>query len=183
MPGIWRSNGRVWPRSPRSVYFGSLTISWLLTLSRSHADLYGGFYSGKNDHAAFWTTLQRLLPQFKSKEYTDFQRGRVLYDSMEAIFLVYSSREIVNSPGLRKLILTEFKLPLRATKFQADYHYESVILPMLDEDFEPKIDVNNLRRVLQFQGEQRRGRLAIIALLHARVDQLCGWNRTSRVLD
>jgi hypothetical protein len=102
----------------------------LLTLSRSHADLYGGFYSGKNDHAAFWTTLQRLLPQFKSKEYTDFQRGRVLYDSMEAIFLVYSSREIVNSPGLRKLILTEFKLPLRATKFQADYHYESVILPM-----------------------------------------------------
>src|ERR1700720_3391406 len=44
----------------------------------------------------------------------------------------------------------------------------------------PKIDVNQLQRVLQFQAERRRGRLAIIALLHARVNQLCGWNRTSR---
>ena len=26
------------------------------------ADIHGGFYNGKNDHAAFWTTLQRLLP-------------------------------------------------------------------------------------------------------------------------
>jgi hypothetical protein len=47
----------------------------------------------------------------------------------------------------------------------------------------PKIDVNHLQRVLQFQAERRRGRLAIIVLLHARVDQLCGWNRTSRVLN
>jgi hypothetical protein len=42
------------------------------------ADVYGGFYSGENDHAAFWTTLQRLLPQWKGKEYPDFKRGRVL---------------------------------------------------------------------------------------------------------
>jgi hypothetical protein len=42
----------------------------------------------------------------------------------------------------------------------------------------PKIDVNHLQRVLQFQAERRRGRLAIIALLHARVDQLCGWNES-----
>jgi len=27
------------------------------------AALDGGFYNGKNDHAALWTTLQRLLPQ------------------------------------------------------------------------------------------------------------------------
>ena len=26
------------------------------------ADIHGGFYNGKNDHAALWTTLQRLLP-------------------------------------------------------------------------------------------------------------------------
>ncbi|MGA3341709.1 MAG: hypothetical protein ABSD11_14035 [Methylocella sp.] len=41
----------------------------------------------------------------------------------------------------------------------------------------PKINVGQLQRVLQFQAEQRRGRLAIIAMLHARVNQLCGWNR------
>jgi hypothetical protein len=35
------------------------------------------------------------------------------------------------------------------------------------------INVSQLVRVLQFQAEQRRWRLAIIALLHARVDQLC----------
>jgi hypothetical protein len=100
------------------------------------ADVYGGFHSGKNDHTAFWTTLQRLLPQWKGKEYTDFQRGRVLFDSMEEVFLVFSSREIVNSPGLKKMIVTEFKLPLAATKFQADLHYENVIPPMLDQDID-----------------------------------------------
>jgi hypothetical protein len=48
----------------------------------------------------------------------------------------WRSRGIVNSPGVRKMILTEFNLPLAATKFEADYHYENVIPPMLDEDFD-----------------------------------------------
>jgi hypothetical protein len=100
------------------------------------ADGFGGFYSGKNDHAAFWATLQRLLPQWKGLEYTDYPRGRVLFDSMEEVFLVYSSRAIVNSPGVRATILAEFKLPLAATKFEADYHYENVMPSMLDEDFD-----------------------------------------------
>jgi hypothetical protein len=47
----------------------------------------------------------------------------------------------------------------------------------------PKIDVNQLLRALRFQAERCRGRLAIIALLHARVDQLCDWNGTSRILN
>jgi hypothetical protein len=100
------------------------------------ADVCGGFYSGKNDHATFWTTLQRLLPQWQGKEYTDFPRGRVLFDSMEEVFLVYSSQAIVNSPDLKKMILAEFNLPWAATKFVADYHYEDVIPPMLDEGFD-----------------------------------------------
>jgi hypothetical protein len=29
------------------------------------ADLHGGFYSGKNDHAVFWRTLQRLRHQWQ----------------------------------------------------------------------------------------------------------------------
>jgi hypothetical protein len=118
-------------------------VGWLLdnslvadSIPWRQADVYGGFYSGKNDHAAFWTTLQRLLPQWKGVDYTDYPRGRVLFDSMEEIFLVYSSRGIVNSPGLRKMIPMEFKLPWAATKFAADYHYENVIPPMLDEDFD-----------------------------------------------
>jgi hypothetical protein len=74
--------------------------------------------------------------QWKGADYTDYPRGRVLFDSMEEVFLVYSSRAIVNSPGLRKMIVTEFKLPTAATKFAADYHYEDVIPPMLDEAFD-----------------------------------------------
>jgi hypothetical protein len=100
------------------------------------ADVNGGFYSGKNDHAVFWRTLHRLMPQSKGKECTDFPRGRVLFDSMEEVFLVYSSQAIVNSLDLKKMILAEFKLPLAGTKFVADYHYEDVISPMLDEDFD-----------------------------------------------
>jgi hypothetical protein len=100
------------------------------------ADVNGGFYSGKNDHAVFWRTLQRLRPQWQGKDYTDFPRGRVLFDSMEAVFVVYSSQGIVNSSALKKMMLAEFNLPLAATKFAADYHYEDVIPPMLDEDFD-----------------------------------------------
>jgi hypothetical protein len=92
-------------------------------------DVYGGFYNGKNDHATFWATLQRLQPRWKGKEYTDFPPGR-------GGFLVYSSRGIVNSPDLRKMILAEFNLPLAATKFVADYHYENAIAPLLDEGFD-----------------------------------------------
>jgi hypothetical protein len=80
--------------------------------------VYGGFYNGKNDHAALWATLQRLQPQWKGLEYTDS-----LFNSVTEVFLVYSSLEIVNSPALRKMILAEFNLPLGATKFEADYHF------------------------------------------------------------
>jgi hypothetical protein len=51
------------------------------------------------------------------------RRGGVLFDSVEAVFLVYSSRGIVNSPDLKKMILAE---PLATTKFVADYHNENV---------------------------------------------------------
>ena len=46
-----------------------------------------------------------------------------------------------------------------------------------------KINMSHLQRVLEFQADRRRTRLAIIALLHARVVQLCGLNRTSRLLN
>jgi hypothetical protein len=46
----------------------------------------------------------------------------------------------------------------------------------------PSINVSHLQQVLQFQADRRRARLAIIALLHIRVDQLCGLNRISRLL-
>ena len=41
--------------------------------------------------------------------------------------------------------------------------------------------MSHLQQVLQFQAHRRRVRLAIIALLHIRANQLCGWNSTSRV--
>ena len=100
------------------------------------ADIHGGFYNGKNDHGALWTMLQRLMPQWKGNEYTDFPRGRVLFHSTEEVFLVYLSQAIVKSPGVRAMILAEFKLPLAATKFEADYHCENVMPSMLDEDFD-----------------------------------------------
>jgi hypothetical protein len=78
------------------------------------------------------------MPQWKGNEYTDFPRGRVLFDSKEEVFLIYSSREIVSSQDLKKMILAEFNLPMAATKFAADFHYENAIPSMLDEDFEPK---------------------------------------------
>jgi hypothetical protein len=34
------------------------------------------------------------------------------------------------------MILAEFNLPMAATKFEADCHYENAIPPTLDEDFD-----------------------------------------------
>jgi hypothetical protein len=59
-----------------------------------------------------------------------------VFHSMEEIFLVYSSQAIVNNLGVRAMILAEFKLPLAATKFEGDYHYENVMPSMLDDDFD-----------------------------------------------
>jgi hypothetical protein len=69
-------------------------------------------------------------------EYTDYPRGRVLFRATEEVFFVYSSQAIVNKPGVKAMILAEFKLPLAATKFKADYHYENVMPSLLDEDFD-----------------------------------------------
>jgi len=76
--------------------------------------------------------LQRLLPQSKGLEYTDYPRGRVLFHSTEEVFLVYSPQAIINSPGVRAMILAEFKLPLGATKLEVDYPYEDVMPSMLE---------------------------------------------------
>ena len=54
--------------------------------------------------------MQRLLPQWKGLEYTDYPRGRVLFHSREEVFLVYSSQAIVKSPGVTlKSKLTDFE--------------------------------------------------------------------------
>jgi hypothetical protein len=49
-------------------------IFWLIdnklladSIPRPQADFHGGFYNGKNDHAAFWSTLERLVPQWMGK--------------------------------------------------------------------------------------------------------------------
>jgi len=127
----------------RMASMSEVGIFWLIddklvadSIPWRQADIHGGFHNGKNDHAALWTTLQRLRPQWKGVEYTAYPRGRVLFHSTEEVFLVYSSQAIVNSPGVKAMILAEFKLPSAATKFAADYHYENVIPPMLDEDFD-----------------------------------------------
>jgi hypothetical protein len=65
MSVIWRSTGASGPE---------VGIFWLIdnklvadSIPVPQAEAYGGFYIGKNDHAAFWTTLQRILPQWNGK--------------------------------------------------------------------------------------------------------------------
>jgi hypothetical protein len=75
-------------RRSRLASMPEVGIFWLIddklvadSIPWRQADLHGGFYSGKNDHAVFWRTLQqRLRPQWQGQDYTDFPRGRVLFD-------------------------------------------------------------------------------------------------------
>jgi len=99
-------------------------------------DVYGGFYGGKSGHAALWTRCSGLCPNGRVRNIRTSHAARVLFDSMEEVFLVYSSRLLINSLEVRKMILAEFNLPLAATKFAADYHYENAIVPLLDEGFD-----------------------------------------------
>jgi hypothetical protein len=41
-------------------------------------------------------------------------------------------------------ILAKFNLPLSAMKFAADYHYENVVSPMLDGDFDGSLCLKSM---------------------------------------
>ena len=99
----------------------------------TEAPEHAGFYNGNSDHHKLWTRVQRFLPKLRDSEYTDFPRGRVVYDKSKTNFMCYGSKKSTYSTPMRRRILTEFKLPLAQTKFLSDLHYEDPTSDLFDD--------------------------------------------------
>jgi len=110
------------------------------------ADIRGGFYNGKNNHPTLWPILQRLQPQLKDAEYTDHPRGRVLYDSTEKIFRVYSARAIISNLALRKQIAKSSICDWGRRNSKRTITTRTSYPPCSTRTLMPKIDVSQLVR-------------------------------------
>lgn len=118
-------------RRERAARVPEVGIWWIIdrklvadSIPYTEAPEHAGFREGKNDHYAFFATLQRIMPKLRHAEYTDFPRGRVIYDANNGRFLCYGSKKFAASTAQKRRILNEFRLPTNATKFVPDLHYE-----------------------------------------------------------
>lgn len=86
------------------------------------AEDYGNFKTHPRDHYSMWNALRRHLGNpFGIDEYEDWPRGRIVYDSTRALFVVYADRQLLNDTAKRE-ILNYFRLPPKVT-FSTDAHY------------------------------------------------------------
>ena len=84
----------------------------------------GGSKDIDQTHYRVWNQLHNHVPKYKSLEYEDVPRGRIVYKETDRLFIVYSSRKLKSSPAFRRAVINEFNLPASNTKFFSDLHYE-----------------------------------------------------------
>lgn len=87
-------------------------------------------------HADCWPELQSKYMMFQGSGYEHIPRGRVVYNDHEAMFIVYSSRQIIENPNARKIISDAFDLEGKIVEWLYDEHYQ----PVLDLGYEDECE-------------------------------------------
>ena len=64
----------------------------------------------------------------RSYEYEDWPRGRIVFDRVRDLFILYADRKLP-IPGTIARIETQFHLPEDRTEVQSDFHYQSKETP------------------------------------------------------
>jgi len=82
------------------------------------------FYDVSLSHDRFFKILRPAL-NLGGLEYSDFPRGRVLYDRKKTIFRVYLDKRIFKEDELKERIIKKFGLEEQKYKFCFDEHYAS----------------------------------------------------------
>ncbi len=99
------------------------------------AEDYGGCHTHAIGHAEFWEKLARLgaaslekrqLPTLPAwLTYEAVPRGRVIYRSEEAKFVIYADRRL-HHPDFVALIVAEYGIPAGYYEVKSDPHYRAV---------------------------------------------------------
>ncbi len=98
------------------------------------AEPYGDFLTHSRGHYEVWEAWQRLGPAglarrglpaaIAFREYEEFPRGRIVYDTRERLFVVYADRKLQN-PAMVARIIAGFGLDGERTAVRSDAHYLS----------------------------------------------------------
>ena len=84
--------------------------------------LVNGFKDSNLSHYKVWEEIKSKHKDFYLYEYEDIPRGRVVYDNMNELFLIYCNKDILSNKKDRELILKDFEINSRY-KFIYDEHY------------------------------------------------------------
>ena len=89
---------------------------------------YGDFVNSPDDHYSTWSKVAKISKGLYGKQYSDdytqFPRGRVLYNKIKKLYMVYMNKKHLNNEKLKNQIENEFRLPAGHVKFMHDMHYE-----------------------------------------------------------
>ena len=98
--------------------FGVRALASSLAVVEGRVDLDCG-------HAAHWDDPLCERPRdaaFEEFEYVDFPRGRVIFDVVHTLFIVYADRRILTSRR-RQAVIEFFRLPPHRVRWRLDPHY------------------------------------------------------------
>jgi hypothetical protein len=89
-------------------------------------DEYGEFMNGLSDHCTYWSAVQRRVPALRSYEYEQVPRGRVIYNTGNKSFTVLGNKRLLRDEDQQTLVLKEFQLSRKNSRFLFDEHYGPV---------------------------------------------------------
>jgi hypothetical protein len=99
------------------------------------AEPYGDCLTYGPGHYETWAHWHRdrtvepvLRALVRSYEYEDWPRGRIVFDRVRDLFVLYADRKLL-TPATIARIATQFHLPAERIEVQSDFHYQSTETP------------------------------------------------------
>jgi hypothetical protein len=95
------------------------------------AEPYGDCLTNGPGHYETWAHWRRdpaLRALVQSYEYEDWPRGRIVFDRLRDLFIIYADRKLLTPTTIARL-KTQFLLPTERTEVQSDVHYQSTETP------------------------------------------------------
>jgi hypothetical protein len=100
------------------------------------AEPYGDCLTYSPGHYETWTQWRRdktvdpvLRAIVQSYEYEDWPRGRIVFDRVRDLFILYADHKLM-APATIASIQVQFQLPADRTEIQSDWHYQSTETPI-----------------------------------------------------
>ena len=97
---------------------------YLKSIEPEKVKAIGTFVDSDFAHYEAWDEISFQNKDLYLYEYEDIPRGRIVFNSKDACYIVYSNNEIIHSDTTKQLIIDAFDLQNEKVSFQYDFHYE-----------------------------------------------------------